>query len=92
VVLGLAALGTLAGAAVAGLHCGVEFGWWPSPLPECNGAITPGAPLPMFPATPCDRPVYLVHALPVSMAQIDFAAELAFTILLVAYVLRARRV
>jgi disulfide bond formation protein DsbB len=89
--LGLAVLAMLADIGIAGTHVGVEFGWWASPLPECNGALTPGAPLPMFPAIPCDKPVYLVHGLPLSMAQMDFCAALAFTILLTAYVWRAVR-
>ncbi len=89
-ILGLAALVMLADAAVAGLHVGVEFGWWPSPLPECNGALTPGAALPLIPATPCDRPVYLMHALPISMAQMDFAAATLFGVLLLVYASRRK--
>lgn len=89
-VLGLAGLVMLAGAAIAGLHAGVESGWWPSPLPECNGMLTPGAALPAIPAVPCDRPVYLLHALPVSMAQMDFAAAALFAILLLSYAARGK--
>jgi len=91
VALGLAALAMLGDIGIAGVHVGVEFGWWASPLPECNGELTPGAPLPMFPAIPCDRPVYLVHGLPLSMAHMALCAALAFTILLTAYVWRAAR-
>ncbi len=90
-VLGLAGLVMLGDVGIAGLHVGVEFGWWNSPLPECNGALTPGAALPMLPATPCDRPVYLIAHLPVSMAMMDFCAALAFALLLLAYVLRQER-
>jgi len=87
-VLGLAGLVMLGDVGIAGLHVGVEFGWWNSPLPECNGMLTPGAPLPMIPATPCDRPVYLIPHLPVSMAMMDFCAALVFALFLLAYGLR----
>jgi len=90
-ILFLAALTLLAGAAIAFLHIGVEQYWWKSPLPECNGALVPGAPLPMFPATPCDRPVFLIPHLRSSMATMDFCAALAFALLLLAYVLPKRR-
>lgn len=88
--LAAAGLVMLADAAIAGLHVGVEFGWWPSPLPECNGTLTPGTALPMIPATPCDRPVYLIQLLPVSMAQMDFCASALFAILLLVYAARRK--
>jgi disulfide bond formation protein DsbB len=80
--LSLAVLVLLAGAAIAFVHVGVEFHWWQSPLPECNGILTPGAPLPMTPAKPCDSPSFLIPALPVSMAAMDllYAAILAFVL------------
>ena len=91
VALSLAGLVMLAGAGIAFLHIGVEQGWWNSPLPECNGALTPGAPLPLIPAIPCDRPVFLIPHLPISMATMDFCAALAFAIVLLAYVYNSRR-
>ncbi len=81
VLLGLAGLAMLADIFIAGLHVGVEFGWWPSPLPECNGMLTPGAALPMTPAVPCDRPVHLLAGVPISMAQMDFCAAIILTVL-----------
>ena len=90
IFLGAAGLVMLADVAIAGLHVGVEFNWWPSPLPECNGALIPGAPLPMIPATPCDRPVYLIHALPISMAQMDLLAATLFAVLLLVYAARKK--
>ncbi len=90
-VLGLAGLVVLGDVAIAGLHVGVEFGWWASPLPECNGMLTPGAPLPMVPATPCDRPVYLISHFPVSMAAMDFCGALLFAVALLVYVLKKPR-
>ncbi len=81
-LLGLAGCVMLAGAGIAGLHAGVELGWWPSPLPECNGILAPGAALPLAPAVPCDRPVYPLKGLPVSMAQMDFVFALLCGLLL----------
>ncbi|MDE8346647.1 MAG: disulfide bond formation protein B [Acidocella sp.] len=85
-LLSMAALVMLGGAAIAFVHVGVEHGWWRSPLPECNAFLTPGAPLALIPAIPCDRPVYLIAALPVSMALMDFCTALAFACVLFAYV------
>jgi len=91
VVLGLAVLALLADVCIAGLHVGVEFGWWNSPLPECNGVLTPGAPLPAIPARPCDQPVFLIPHAPVSMAAMDMLYALAFALALSLYVLRRQR-
>jgi disulfide bond formation protein DsbB len=89
-LLALAGLAMLGDAGIAFLHVGVERGWWASPLPQCNGALIPGAPLPPIPATPCDRPVYLVPALPISMAMLDLAAALVFAIALGCTLMRGR--
>jgi disulfide bond formation protein DsbB len=91
VVLGLAVLALLVDVGIAGLHVGVEFGWWNSPLPECNGVLTPGAPLPAIPARPCDQPVFLIPHVPVSMAAMDMLYTLAFALALSLYVLRRQR-
>lgn len=88
--LGLAGLAMLADMGIAFLHVGVEFTWWNSPLPECNGNLTPGAALPLIPATPCDRPVYLIHGLPISMAQMDFCFATLFAAALLVYAVRKR--
>ena len=91
IILSLAMLTMFGDVAIAGVHVGVEFGWWNSPLPECNGILTPGAPLPPIPAIPCDRPVLLIPQVPISMAQMDFFYALAFAVLLLAYVMRKPR-
>jgi disulfide bond formation protein DsbB len=74
----LAGAAIIASGAVAALHLGVEAGWWPSPLPECQvAAARPpiGAgiddllrSLPAAPARPCDAPTFLIPGLPLSMA------------------------
>jgi disulfide bond formation protein DsbB len=91
VQMGLAVCVLLAGVFVAGLHVGVEFHWWNSPLPECNGILRPGAPLPRVPARPCDAPVDLIASLPVSMAMMDLIYEAGFAFLLATYVARKPR-
>lgn len=90
--LGLLALTVLAGAAAAAVHVGVEFAWWPSPLPECaapklgGGSIAERlAAMPAVPSRPCDDPTYLIPGLPVSMA----AMNLIYALLFAAIVARA---
>jgi disulfide bond formation protein DsbB len=89
--LALAMLSMFADVGIAFLHVGVEFHWWKSPLPECNGYLPPGAPLPATPAAPCDAPAYLFPSVHFSMAAMDFCYALAFAILLAAYVRRQPR-
>jgi disulfide bond formation protein DsbB len=90
-ILGLAVLALIGDAAIAFVHVGVEFHWWQSPLPECNGILEPGAPLPMTPAKPCDEPTFLIPHLPVSMAAMDFLYAVLFALLLLGYVARSRK-
>jgi disulfide bond formation protein DsbB len=91
IVLAVAVLTLLAGAAISLIHVGVEFHWWQSPLPECNGILTPGAALPMMPAKPCDEPTFLIPGLPISMAAMDLLYALFFAAVLSSYVLRRPR-
>ncbi len=90
VTLAIAVLVLLAGAGIAFVHVGVEFHWWPSPLPECNAVFTPGAPLPLTPAKPCDDPTFLIPGLPVSMAAMNMLYALAFALALSVYIWRVR--
>lgn len=83
-LLGLMALALLVGAGLGAVHVGVEFGWWPSPLPECAApALGHGtaaerlARMPLFPAKPCDQPTYLLPGVPVSMAMANLLLALA---------------
>jgi disulfide bond formation protein DsbB len=74
----------LTAAAAAGVHVGVEQHWWPSPLPECMAPDLSGlspaerfARMPSHPSKPCEDPDYLIPAVPVTMAQANFAYALA---------------
>lgn len=83
-LLWIALLALVANLGISVLHVGVERGWWPSPLPECNASnllttnlSTLMARLPARPAKPCDAPSYLISGLPLSFATMD----LIFTLL-----------
>ncbi len=85
VLLTVAVLCLLADAGIAGVHVGVEFHWWPSPLPECAAPRLSGgsiadrlATMPSRPAKPCDDPTFLIPGLPVSMAAMNLLYALAF--------------
>ena len=80
-LVALAGGAMLTNVAISGLHAGVELHWWASPFPECNGILTPGAALPMVPSAACDRGVYLLQGLPLTMTQMDFIASICFMIL-----------
>jgi disulfide bond formation protein DsbB len=82
--LRVAAVAVLGSAAVAVVHVGVEFGWWPSPLPAClvqagGGASVDDLLRGLAPAAakPCDEPAYLIPGLPLSMAQMNLIYALA---------------
>ncbi len=86
-MLGLLALTILVGAVVAFVHVGVEFHWWPSPLPECaapsfgGGSIAERlARMPAVPAKPCDQPTYFIPAIPLSIAAMNFLFATAFAV------------
>ena len=75
----------LTGTGLAAIHAGVEFRWWPSPLPECAAPKFTGgsiaqmlAAMPARPAKPCDDPTYLIPFLPISMAMMNFLFSLGF--------------
>ena len=77
-------LAMLAGTAAGVVHVGVEWKYWPSPLPECRGPDLRGlsfaqrlAALPERPSKPCDEPAYLVDAIPVSMAEMNLLFSFA---------------
>ncbi len=84
--LALALLAVLAGGVAATVHVGVEYLWWPSPLPECaapkfeSGSISQRLrSMPARPAKPCDEPIYLIEAIPVSFAQLNWIYALALS-------------
>jgi disulfide bond formation protein DsbB len=87
----------LADTAISAVHVGVEFKWWPSPLPECaaprfsGGSIADRlASMPSRPSKPCDEPTFLVPGVPLSMAAMNLLFALAFSAAL-AISLSARR-
>ncbi|HVZ09152.1 disulfide bond formation protein B [Rhodopila sp.] len=87
VLLALAVVALLFDAAVGFVHVGVEFGWWPSPLPECaaprfqGGSIADRlASMPDRPAKPCDDPTFLLPGVPVSVAAANMVFALAFAV------------
>ena len=82
-VLALVGLVMLASAGLGVVHVGVEWGFWPSPLPECAGTDLSGlsiverlARMPALPGKPCDEPTYLVPGLPLSMAAMNLLYSL----------------
>ncbi len=91
IFLAVAALALLAGVAIAFVHVGVEQGWWPSPLPECNAPPAAFGSLPLRPSLSCSAPAYLVAGLPISMALMDMVYALAFAVLLIMYLWRSNR-
>ncbi len=72
----LAALGTLATAAIALFHAGVEYHWWQG-LASCSGNLDTSQSLSALeqqllatPVIPCDRPAWTMFG--ISMAGYDF--------------------
>jgi disulfide bond formation protein DsbB len=87
----------LVAVALAAVHVGVEFGYWPSPLPECaaprfiGGSIADRlAHMPRLPAKPCDEPTFLIPGLPLSMAAMNLLYALAFAGMLAIFLWRSR--
>lgn len=82
-VLCVGAIVLLAGVVLGIVHMGVEWKFWPSPLPECAAPDLSGlsiserlARMPAHPAKPCDEPTYLIPFLPISMAAMNFLLAL----------------
>ncbi|MSP30159.1 MAG: disulfide bond formation protein B [Acetobacteraceae bacterium] len=83
-LLWIATATLLTGALLGVIHVGVEWHFWPSPLPECAALDLSGlsiaerlARMPATPAKPCDDPTYLLPVLPLSMAMINLLFALA---------------
>ncbi len=84
-VLVLLLLVGLAEAGLAGLHAGVEFGWWPSPLPECaapklgSGSIAERLRnMPARPSKSCEDGVFPLSGVPLSFADLNLLYALVF--------------
>lgn len=87
-LLVLAVLCLLGDVAIAAVHVGVEFKWWPSPLPECAAPHLSGgsiadrlASMPARPSKPCDDPTFLIPGVPVSMAAMNMLYGLVFSVM-----------
>ena len=85
ILLVLAVLALLFDAGVGFIHVGVEFKWWPSPLPECAAPRITGATIaerlaamPARPSKPCDEPTFPIPGLPISLAGWNTLFALAF--------------
>ena len=98
VALALVGLVILADAVVAAVHVGVEFRWWPSPLPECMAPTFSGgtiaqrlASMPAKPSKPCEDAAYLIPFIPVSMAAMNMLFALAFAGAIGAFLWTTRR-
>jgi disulfide bond formation protein DsbB len=86
----------LGNAAVAALHAGVEWGFWPSPVPECRVALGGAATvddllrgLSPTPVVPCDEAA--IRVLGLSMAGWNALYALAIGVVLTISVRTARR-
>ncbi len=97
-LLAALALTAFADAAIAIVHVGVEWHFWPSPLPECaaphlSGSIAERlAEMPLRPGKPCDEPTYLLPGVPLSMAALNLLYALALGASLIQYLNRTRHV
>jgi disulfide bond formation protein DsbB len=87
-----------AGLVTAAIHVGVEWHWWPSPLPECaapkfvGGSIAERlAHMPAVPAKPCEDPSYLFSWLPLSFVTMHFLFASVLTAVLAAVSIRGFR-
>ena len=97
VALAMLAMVILTGVGFAAIHAGVEFHWWPSPLPECAAPSFGGGSIaerlsrmPAVPAKPCDEPVFLIPWLPLSMAAMNLLFGAAFAAIVI-HALKGRR-
>lgn len=85
-LLWAAVLALLGDAAIAVVHVGVEWHFWPSPLPECAAPHITGstiaerlASMPLRPSKPCDEPTFLIPHVPVSIAGLNLLFALVFS-------------
>ncbi len=93
--LRLAAVAVLVSGAIAVLHVGVEWKWWPSPLPACQAAGAAGGGsvddlmrnLAPAPNKPCDEPAYFFDWMPLTVAQMN----LIYALGLAAFIWRGTR-
>ena len=97
-VLGLCILVLFAGVAIAFVHVGVEFHWWPSPLPECAAPRLTGLTMaerlrrmPALPSMDCADGTYPLSWVPLSFAQMNLLLGLALSSSLAIFWWRTKR-
>ena len=80
------------------VHVGVEAGAWHSPLPECAAPHFAGgsvadrlSSMRLLPSQPCDEPVFLIAALPLSMAAMNLIFALGCAVSIAWFLYRTRR-
>ncbi len=73
-----------AAAVMSAVHVGVQWHWWPDPLPECRAPDFTGmtmsqrlAAMPLRPAKLCEDPDYLIPAIPLSFPEMGVLYALA---------------
>ncbi|MBO1324891.1 disulfide bond formation protein B [Acetobacter sp. TBRC 12305] len=88
----------VAGIGLSICHGGVEWGWWPSPLPACHAPHISGqtlaerlASMPLLPSKPCDAPTYLIPGLPVSMTVMGGVYALFVLVMLILSLYRQQK-
>ncbi len=98
-LLWAAGLAAFVAAGLAAFHVGVEFAWWPSPLPGCAAAVGGTGmsveemlqALRPVPTKPCDEPAYLIPGVPLSMAALNLIYGLSLTGFALVIAERSRR-
>ncbi len=98
ILLWLAVLTALAGAAAGVVHVGVEQHLWPSPLPECAAPTFSGGSIadmlkamPAQPTKPCDSPSYLLPGVPLSLATMNLICAASLAVVLAGVLWRTGR-
>jgi len=88
ILLVLCAILFFAALGLAFVHLGVEFHWWKSPLPACNGVDFTGmtmterlAALPATPSKSCEDADYPISFLPISFVQLGLIYATACTLI-----------
>ena len=87
----------LVAALLSFVHVGVQWHWWPDPLPECRAPDFHGlsmserlAAMPLRPAKLCEDPDYLIPGVPISFPEMGVLYALAVFAWLATWLSRTR--